>query len=367
MIVYFLLLMLLVVVGVRPRHGKGELCAQTASNPSRRAFFGVCPHEDGSEAWGRKQAFVVNGFFILEVFLCHANESMFGPLGYDMSGWGDQAWLSVFRSVFSGRQVVLFLFFSGYGVCEQLRLKGSDYLDGLPRKRILTTYLNYAVAVSIFVLVNLALQTKMRFMDAALAFTFVRSIGNSTWYIGCIILMYFFTFIAYKLFKGRFKILLTVTGLTMGYIAVTASFACCYWYDTALAYPFGVAVSLYKKEILVFLRQKAFFVGLLSIGLFCVLRPFAADYPALVNNGVGLLFCAVILIFLLYFEIKSSFLSWIGVHLFPIYIYQKLFFLIVAELWTGPRTPILAHLAFLVTLFATVLTARFYRSGIRIK
>lgn len=75
---------------------------------------------------------------------------------YHVNGFGDVA-VDWFIYRFSQLVVVMFLFYSGYGVGESFKRKGDGYVKSMPRHRILATLLNFDVAVIVFILLGLAL------------------------------------------------------------------------------------------------------------------------------------------------------------------------------------------------------------------
>ena len=120
--------------------------------------------------------------------------------GYVVQSCVDQ----LFRVIDAGlgqMLVVMFLFYSGYGVMESIKTKGSKYVDSIPRKRVLTTLLNFDVAVLVYLLLDISLGIRYSACDTELAFTGWTSIGNSNWYIFVIILCYLITYISHRIVK----------------------------------------------------------------------------------------------------------------------------------------------------------------------
>lgn len=146
----------------------------------------------------KEQTNSIKGFFIVVVFCRHIAPYL-ADSGYDFSMLGD----NLFRWI-DGRigqlLVVMFLFYSGYGVMESIKNKGEIYIDSIPHRRLITTLLNFDVAVGIFLVVNICLGIHYETKDIVLAFIGWKSIGNSNWYIFVILCCYFSTFLAYKIF-----------------------------------------------------------------------------------------------------------------------------------------------------------------------
>ena len=90
--------------------------------------------------------------------------------------------------------MVLFLFYSGYGVMESIIQKGETYIDRFPRHRLLQTLLNFDVAVVCFFFLNLALGIPMSFKQVGFSMIGWESIGNSNWYVFVILYCYLVSF-----------------------------------------------------------------------------------------------------------------------------------------------------------------------------
>lgn len=89
---------------------------------------------------------------------------------------------SMFVSYFKQLVVVPFLFYSGYGVMNSIKNKGTAYVNSIPRNRVLNTMVNFGVAVSIFICMNLILGIPMELKQAILSYLSWESVGNSNWY-----------------------------------------------------------------------------------------------------------------------------------------------------------------------------------------
>lgn len=149
----------------------------------------------------KEQCNCIKGFFIVIVFCRHIYPYL-AVAGYDFSQFGD----GVFRIIDANMGqllVVMFLFYSGYGVMEQIKKKGMVYVNDIPKKRILTTIANFDVAVLLFLIVGMFLDHDYMAQDILLAFTGWTSIGNSNWYIFVILCCYVSTYLTYVIFHGR--------------------------------------------------------------------------------------------------------------------------------------------------------------------
>lgn len=145
----------------------------------------------------KEQCNCIKGFFIAVVFCRHIVPYIV-EAGYDFSIAGD----NVFRWIdghIGQLLVVMFLFYSGYGVTESIKTKGGEYVRRIPKKRILVTLANFDVAVFIFMVVDFLLSIEYSTKDILLSFTGWKSIGNSNWYIFVILVCYLSSFGAYRI------------------------------------------------------------------------------------------------------------------------------------------------------------------------
>ena len=134
----------------------------------------------------RDQCDSIKGIFILFVFVRHILQYIIGS-GYDFSAMPDQLFLKIDREL-DQLIVVMFLFYSGYGIMESIFKKKADYIRSMPLKRILPTILNFDVAVFAFFILNQFIGREMSISEILLSFTGWDSIGNSNWYIFVIVL-----------------------------------------------------------------------------------------------------------------------------------------------------------------------------------
>lgn len=143
----------------------------------------------------RERTTAINGVFIVMVLLSHAIQSL-DAVGYPFNAFGDDVVLSI-RSAHLQLIVVTFLFYSGFGVMEQFKKKGLQYLKFMPRRRIWATYVNYLVSAIVLTVVMVCVTKKF---DAT--FIFARLLALDTWYIFAILFCYIAFWLAYSIKQG---------------------------------------------------------------------------------------------------------------------------------------------------------------------
>ena len=155
MALFYLLIFAILLVGIRFRH------------KYLHGDYMDVPHANA-----------VKGFFILLVFASHIQGFLlrngYAYTSLDRFFVGANAWLGQLT-------VSMFLFYSGYGVMESIRKKGSSYVDDLPKRRIAVVLLDFDIAVLVYVLFNLLFSHFPGWKTVLLSLICWESVGNSNW------------------------------------------------------------------------------------------------------------------------------------------------------------------------------------------
>ena len=283
---------------------------------------------------GKEQCNSIKGIFILMIFLSHSLQYFQGS-GYGFSNVLDK--LYPFVSAKIGQLVVvMFLFYSGYGVAESIKGKGKDYLFSFPRKRFFGTLLNFDVAVCCFIVMNLLLGIEMRSKKILLSLIAWESVGNSNWYIFVILFCYMATYIAFMfsnndLKKGAMATLLFVLlGMTFLIFTKTSQ---SWWYNTILCFPAGVAYSVWKDRFEMFFQNHYLISLSFMLALFMVLHFIRIPSGhGLAYNFMSVVFALLIVLLTMKVRIGNKALFWFGSNLFPLYIYQRMPMIVIRHL-----------------------------------
>lgn len=313
----------------------------------------------------RKQTDAIKGVFILLVLLRHSmieiREAGFRPvcmldtLGYRI------------HSEIGQLVVVMFLFYSGYGVMESIKKKGKEYLDRFPRHRMLNTLLNFDVAVLCFIVLNMFMGVNMGLKQIGWSFIGWESVGNSNWYIFVILFCYLASWISGRVFLGGEWniVVMTVFLVLCGEAGLSfLKHGQPWWYNTILCYPAGMFLSLYKETIVRFFRRYYLFVFglLLSLFLFLHFQRWIPAMRGLTFNAKSIVFAFLIVLTTMKIKTGNRFLMWAGLSLFPIYIYQRLpmraFRHWFGDVWVSSNP----HLFFLLCVAITLCISLFYKN-----
>lgn len=264
----------------------------------------------------------IKGIFILLILLSHSIPYI-RDCGYSFNGIIDFCFDKFFR-LLSQLVVVMFLFYSGYGVGESYKLKGTPYVKAMPRHRILGTLLNFDVAVIVFIVLDLLLGISLTANQCLLSLTGWSAVGNSNWYIFVILLCYLMTYFVLRLpLKKPSQKVALLFGLCATCVLLLSLFKESYWYNTLLCYPMGFMYSTYKDKIESRIKASYWICAVMATLSFVLLYTFLRNHQ-ISYNAVSMAFAIMVVILTLKVRINNRLLVWAGVHLFPIYIYMRL-------------------------------------------
>ena len=261
---------------------------------------------DFNRALNKKQTTCINGIFVVFVFLSH-----FGQ--YEAMPWN-----GILLAI-GQLMVAPFLFFSGYGIMEQIQKRGVSYIDSMPRKRILKFYIHFCMALTIYLVLSFVLGKGYSLSRILLSFTGWSSIGNSNWYVFAILVMYSIVYISFKCFKKQNLSICVL--LTLLYIVIMKETkGQDWWYNIILCYPAGMVLSKYKDRVCSVIQKPVFFVLMLALALALYLTSFSV----IAYEVIAVALCFLIVNICAYKEIKNSLFCFLGQYVFEIYILQRI-------------------------------------------
>lgn len=259
----------------------------------------------------------------------------------------------------------MFLFYSGYGVMESIKKKGSNYIDSIPKRRLLATLANFDVAILLFFLVNLSLGIHYDTQDILLSFTGWESIGNSNWYIFVILCCYLSTYLTFKVVRGQNKNRKLICGgnlliITCIYVVLVKNKQS-YWYDTIFSYPLGGCFSLYKSELEGKVRKHYRLCLAAVFLLFLILFFEPYEVMCIRANMRACLLAIAIVVLSMKVQVRNPSLSWLGKNLFPLYIYQRIGMIIFSRINEGEFIKDYPYLYIVLCVMITLLMGYMYK------
>lgn len=261
----------------------------------------------------------VRGFFIMLIFLSHFMQYYTYTNPIDIYGGNISRTLGQMI-------VVMFMFYSGYGVCESVKRKGGGYVKSFPKNRVFKTLLHFDIAMLIYFILSLILKLNYPAQRVLLALIGWESIGNSNWYIFAVLVLYLLTWVAFSIFrKNRYFAAVLTTALIGVYIAVIYNFKEYWWYDTVLCYAAGMWYSLGKDKIEKLLTKNNVIWLILAVAL-AVGWWYAHKLrvvPAL-RVVEAIVFALLVVVLSLKISINNKPLEWLGKHTFEIYVLMRI-------------------------------------------
>lgn len=293
----------------------------------------------------------IKGIFVIIVVLSHVRQYV------DLKGNPFHAPFQEFMLFLGQLMVVMFLFYSGYGVLLGISKK-EGYVKTIPTKRVLKVLLHYDIAVLIFYLVGLALGKNYPLKKLLLSFIGLDAVGNSVWFIFVIIILYIITFVSFVFLKKRLVLGTAITTvLSVG--AVIALFVLkkkeYWWYDTLLCYPLGMWFALAKPHIdkaLLPSFGKWFACTAAVAGGFAFLNYIFPLYGKSRNIFIpmALVFAILIVFVSMRISINNGILRWFGKRVFGIYILQRIPMIILSHFGMNDRPFLFAAACFAITV-----------------
>lgn len=221
--------------------------------------------------------------------------------------------------------VVMFLFYSGYGVFLSIKNKGKDYIDKFLVKRVLPVLAQFMAIVVVYYCVGLLMGKTYSVKQLLLSLIGWQSVGNSNWYILGIISLYLITYIAALVAKEKdiwFFVLSFV--MTVVLIVGLSKVKDAYWYNTLGVYFFGTIYARFEERITkLFLNPFVYIVGFC---IFSYVYHITRTYSGILicYQLMSSLFAFLVVLITMRVKIGNRYLLFWGENLFPAYMLQRL-------------------------------------------
>lgn len=312
-------------------------------------LFSIRFVNNNKEYLDKKQTTCINGIFIILVFFSH----FYSYYQNNLDGIINKIpWMII--SKFGQLVVTPFLFFSGYGIYYSIKNK-ENYIKKFTINRFLITWLNFAIAIVLYAILDLIIDNKFSITELILAFTGYTSIGNSNWYMFAMFCLYIFTIIAFNK-KINDKIgdkgsIILLFCLTFVYIFLVDILRDTWYVDTILCFPYGMLYGFYKKNIDKYVMNDKihYILSLITLlALFVIL--YILPYNVIKYNILSIVFVTLIALALIKIKIQSKVLEFFGKNLFWIYILQRIPMILITK-----YTNINIILSFGICLSATLI------------
>lgn len=270
---------------------------------------------------GPKQTSTINGIFTILIFFSHASQYV------NLGGALDEPYLAM-RKYIGQLVVVTFLFFSGYGIMESISKKGNAYVKSIPSKRFFRVWYHFAIALVLYIIVNLVFSREYGIKNTILSFTGWTSVGNSNWYMLVTFALYIIVFVSFMISrKSRVLGVALVFALTLAFSVFEYKMGLKdRYYNTIFCFPAGMLFSLIKPYFNKFVMKNDIIWSCSFAAGFAVYYYFSSNRDDSIIHHTLFSILAVILIMLFTMKVKigNSILDWFSKHIFSVFILQRL-------------------------------------------
>ena len=293
----------------------------------------------------------IKGIFVIIVFFQHARQYV------TIEKTAVNEPFTQFMLFLGQLMVVVFLFYSGYGVALGLQKK-PRYVLTIPKKRILSVWYHFAVAIVIFFVVGRLLGTKYDLVRLLKSFVGLSAVGNSVWFIFTILMLYALTFFVFVFAKDKMIIptaVLTVLSFALMLVLRELKGKEYWWYDTLMCYPLGMWYYIAKPTVdKLLLKDFSRWFSMTAIvttvfGFIAFLMPIYHRTRKLFIPE-ALVFALVIVLVSMRVSIDNKVLRWFGKRVFSIYILQRIPMIIFSKLALKSNPVLFTLVCFAVTV-----------------
>lgn len=294
----------------------------------------------------------IKGVFVLLVFFRHFTEHV--ALS-DMLL--DRAFL-ILVGCLDQLIVTMFLFYSGYGIMRSLQAKGDPYVKGFFLRRFIPVFFQYATIVLMFLIMNLCLDIQYDWKTILLAFTGWTNIGNYHWYMFVIFALYILFILVFLIprvplkWKTAIHTVLSIGLVLLFYFMDKPK----RWYDTLLCFNLGMWYAIFKEKIDCAMKKPVTFWVAFAVDFVVFGALFLIQHENIAKNIVcifmSLAFVVLVALFTMKVQSKNPVLSFLGKHVFSIYMLQRLVFLLLQRTTLVDMYPLFFFVALAITVTA---------------
>jgi len=238
--------------------------------------------------------------------------------------------LFVFMDRTSGQLIVtMFLFYSGFGIYESVKKRGSSYISGFLKNRFLPTWIQFAVCLCFFLIYDLITGQQLEPVTVLLSFTGWTDIGNSNWFMFVTFVLYLLIFISFIRFTGKDRQKKLPPLLIFTFFTLAAAFVLhltkpSVWYDTILCFPAGMWFSFYRERIDNLLKKRYGVVLAAVTAAFIIAFVMTSKISQVFYCLYSVCFALLVVVITARIRFRSPVLCFFGSHIFSIYILQRI-------------------------------------------
>lgn len=325
----------------------------------------IKPIRFNEDYMSRNSTTAVKGIFAVIILLSHGRGYLPPPTSQSAILQHYSTAYNWFILTVGQLMVVMFLFYSGYGIIESYKKKKNHYIAEFLRNRVLKTFVHFEIAVILFIVLALVLSRPYNLNDYIFSLIGWQEIGNSNWFMFDIILLYLISYLSLVL-SSRFNASLTqsvflITVLSLALAMILYKVKPLWWCDTIMAFPAGMIWSVCKHKVEPALKnQTNWLIAFITcIGAFCGLRFLGSEVAEIFLFASSGVFSYIIVLFTMRFKIGNTALQWLGINAFGIYILQRIPMIIATELGINENPVFFMTLVSVIALIMASLFKQF--------
>lgn len=252
--------------------------------------------------------------------------------------------------------VVMFLFFSGYGLWYSLTQK-ENYVLYFLKRRLFPTWLSFAICVLLFIIEDILLGYKYSTYEIVLSFSGWTSVGNSNWYMFVVFVLYIMFYLCFVHCTEKQRIVrISIYSLICVALVILLSFVKePWWWNSMLCMPAGMWFAQLKERIdcYLFSDNRKYVKTLLLSFIILAITWLLYKWHGFFFVIFSIQFCLTVCLIIQKIRFKSKILAFIGKHVFSIYILQRLVFNLGQHIGMN-KNP---YMFFVFSLLCTILIA----------
>ena len=305
----------------------------------------------------KEQSRNIEGIFVLLVFLGHVISKI------DSDTILDTIYYSIWKRM-DQTIVVMFFFYSGFGLTQSFVNKGKEYIRNFPATRFLPLLIKYEVVTLLYLIMNLLFGIVPDIKELLISFTGLKGIVNYSWFIFDVFCLYFLFEVSFLIavkIKSLQKSLITgASVLTM--LSIVLFFVLKHvvmwdiWiYNTILLFSFGSWYAICKKKIDTFFESNSrFVVSSILCAALCIASECFKNSHLLIHEIRMFCFASAIVLLTMKIRINSKILAFFGSIAFPMLMLQGMSFNVLSKLNIQSSPYLFVFLSFAVSVMLSV-------------
>lgn len=302
----------------------------------------------------------IKGIFTVLILFSHYSQYVL------LSGIYDESYL-VLQKHMHQMVVVMFFFYSGFGMMESISKKGYDYVKSIATKRLPRVFINFDLAVVLFLVLGIAFGKKYTLSTVFEALIGWSSVGNSNWYMFVIFAVYLLVFVAFLHLKWKDNKVALYGGTALT-TALSLVFVYCMmrigrptrYYNTMILFSVGMWYSLVKNRIEEFVMKNDVIYTMCSVivtGVYCVAFRNRWEYGIEGYTIWAIAFVLLVIMITMKISFCNPVLVWFGNHVFSVFILQRLPMIVLKEIGFGRNHK---YMFLIITILVTILLAMLF-------